>query len=204
MNGKKRHPVASEYVKEYRANRTALARDLYTYFNHTVFKNKLLPDLEMEFSFQQWHTSGQTVVNTFKGKERFSKIYLSVHHLESPQRLRDILIHEMCHVATWLINCDLDVQDHGPVWIKWTEIAQTIHPYITIQRYDHYITQTNHLYICNRCEFDTGERNPLPEHTTCYKCCAGILQRIEIYDPDLTIALNNLRISRPELQSVYT
>lgn len=37
--------------------------------------------------------------------------------LDTPDRLRDTLVHEMCHAAAWLIN---DVSDgHGPFWKAW-------------------------------------------------------------------------------------
>lgn len=37
--------------------------------------------------------------------------------LDTPDRLRDTLIHEMCHAAAWLIN---NVSDgHGPYWTGW-------------------------------------------------------------------------------------
>ena len=37
-------------------------------------------------------------------KERYSEIRLSIKVLDSADRLRDTLIHEMCHQAAWVIS----------------------------------------------------------------------------------------------------
>lgn len=45
------------------------------------------------------------------------KIIHILQILDTPDRLRDTLIHEMCHAAAWLIN---DVSDgHGAFWTAW-------------------------------------------------------------------------------------
>lgn len=44
---------------------------------------------------------------------------LSETLVTSADRLRDVLIHEMCHVATWNINKQQEDQDHGPIWQTW-------------------------------------------------------------------------------------
>jgi predicted SprT family Zn-dependent metalloprotease len=38
--------------------------------------------------------------------------------------LRDTLIHEMCHAATWVIDGTLG--GHGPVWKKWSVFIEVI------------------------------------------------------------------------------
>ena len=42
--------------------------------------------------------------NTGIEEVRASKIELSTKVLDSPDRLRDTLIHEMCHAAAWVIR----------------------------------------------------------------------------------------------------
>lgn len=48
---------------------------------------------------------------------RTSKIALSTKVITSPDRLRDTLIHEMCHAAVWLLNNESG--GHGPFWKAW-------------------------------------------------------------------------------------
>lgn len=48
---------------------------------------------------------------------RTAKIALSTKVITSPDRLRDTLIHEMCHAAVWLLN---NVSGgHGQFWKAW-------------------------------------------------------------------------------------
>lgn len=37
--------------------------------------------------------------------------------IETSDRLRDTLIHEMCHAAAWIIDNKAD--GHGPCWRAW-------------------------------------------------------------------------------------
>lgn len=56
-------------------------------------------------------------LKTLGGVVKSSRIVLATKVLDTPERLRDTLIHEMCHAAAWLIN---DVSDgHGPFWTGW-------------------------------------------------------------------------------------
>lgn len=50
-------------------------------------------------------------------KSRSVRIALSTKVLDSADRLRDTLIHEMCHAATWMVNHISD--GHGPHWKAW-------------------------------------------------------------------------------------
>ena len=50
--------------------------------------------------------------------------------LDSADRLRDTLIHEMCHAAAWIKS---GVRDgHGAVWKAWAEKAQKALPELPI------------------------------------------------------------------------
>ena len=156
----KRHPEAVQYFNDFRATRSELARKLFTYFNATAFGNRLPESLEIELNFQLWIPSGTThTAERIEDGSRYAKIFLSVRHNENPERLRDTLIHEMCHVAAWLIDgsdCPID-GGHGPCWQKWAEHAQSVHPNIIIQRFERNVTYTDFLYKCGDCGCDIGE-----------------------------------------------
>lgn len=49
--------------------------------------------------------------------ERSCRIVLSSKVIDEPSRLRDTLIHEMCHAAAWQINHMSS--GHGPCWQAW-------------------------------------------------------------------------------------
>lgn len=49
--------------------------------------------------------------------ERVCRIVLAPKVLDSASRLRDTLVHELCHAATWVINNVAD--GHGHYWKAW-------------------------------------------------------------------------------------
>lgn len=66
-------------------------------------------------------------------------------------RLRDTLIHEMCHAATWLMN---NVRDgHGPFWKIYARKATLVHPELPmVTRCHSYDINYKYQYQCNRCK----------------------------------------------------
>lgn len=75
-------------------------------------------------------------------------IYLSITFTD---RLRDTLIHEMCHAATWLIN---GVRDgHGSFWKLYARKATVAHPELpTVTRCHSYDIKYKFQYQCTRCQ----------------------------------------------------
>lgn len=69
----------------------------------------------------------------------------------SVDRLRDTLIHEMCHAATWLIN---GVRDgHGSLWKLHARKATVVHPELPmVTRCHSYDIKYKFQYQCTRCK----------------------------------------------------
>ena len=77
--------------------------------------------------------------------ERFSVIELSSKVLDSPDRLRDTLIHEMCHAAAWIISGYPD--GHGPLFKDWARRAMATFPELpVIARCHNYVIRTKYTY----------------------------------------------------------
>lgn len=66
-------------------------------------------------------------------------------------RLRDTLIHEVCHAATWLIN---GVRDgHGRFWRFYANKSAVIHPELpVVTRCHSYEINYKFTYECVRCK----------------------------------------------------
>lgn len=66
-------------------------------------------------------------------------------------RLRDTLIHEMCHAATWLIN---GVRDgHGNFWKLYARKSTLAHPELPmVTRCHSYDIKYKFQYQCTRCQ----------------------------------------------------
>lgn len=127
-----RHVDAIPYLKNFRKNRDELTARLFVLFNEKVFKNNLPRDFSITWNSRLTRTagycrhftkrdSGMTSFESRIGTFSFSVINfsyyfviffkflaseLSVKVVDTPCRLRDTLVHELCHAATWVIdNC---------------------------------------------------------------------------------------------------
>ena len=71
--------------------------------------------------------------------------------LDSPDRLRDTLVHEMCHAASWIISGYRD--GHGHIWKNWATRAMNRFPELpVIARCHSYEIRTKYVYRCQSCK----------------------------------------------------
>ncbi|NXE95178.1 ACRC protein, partial [Menura novaehollandiae] len=89
----------SHYVKYFKKNKEELAQKLYRLFNSTIFEQKLPEDMVIIWNKKMTKTAGYCVTGQRGGSEgkRYARIELSEKVCDSPDRLRDTLIHEVCH-----------------------------------------------------------------------------------------------------------
>lgn len=78
-------------------------------------------------------------------------LFTTVSLLPSLDRLRDTLIHEMCHAATWLIH---GVRDgHGNFWKLYARKSTLAHPELPmVTRCHSYDIKYKFQYQCTRCQ----------------------------------------------------
>ena len=104
-----RHPDAAPYIKSFKKHRDELTYRLFKLFNEKVFNNYFQPDFSITWNARLTRTAGycRHFTKRENGLTIFeSRIELSVKVVDTPCRLRDTLIHELCHAATWVIdNC---------------------------------------------------------------------------------------------------
>lgn len=104
-------------------------------------------------------TAGYCVTGQEKGGgNRYARIELSEKVCDSADRLRDTLIHEMCHAATWLIN---GVRDgHGNFWKLYARKATLAHPELPmVTRCHSYDIKYKFQYQCTRCQNTIGRHS---------------------------------------------
>lgn len=114
-------PSARFFKATYKTNKMQLAEKLFQIYNEKIF-NALIPkDTPIEWNKNMRKTGGRCHQRTKKLRtgevERTVKISLSVKVLDEPHRLRDVLLHEMCHAACFLINKVVD--GHGEIFKSW-------------------------------------------------------------------------------------
>ncbi|KAK2584723.1 hypothetical protein KPH14_007056 [Odynerus spinipes] len=156
------HPDARKYRVTYKNNKEELSKHLYKLYNEKVFDKKLPEDMSIEWNVRMRGTAGycynkKSVIH-LGGTVRSSRIVLATKILDTPDRLRDTLIHEMCHAAAWLIN---NISDgHGPVWTAWANKAMKVFPELPpIRRCHDYKIKTKFTYRCIGCGYSIGRHS---------------------------------------------
>ncbi len=83
---------------------------------------------------------------------------MSVKVLDSPDRLRDTLIHEMCHAASWVITGYKD--GHGPIWKDWARRCTARFPELPlVSRCHTYKIRTKYSYQCMSCGYSVNRHS---------------------------------------------
>ena len=190
MNEAQQHPLASLYHKHFATQREGLLKNLFDYCNAKVFGNLLPKDLKISFHPQLWEHSGLTFAWIDKHGKPVAEIFLSVRHNENPERVRNTLVHELCHVATYLIDgvCEKENNGHGVLFHKWGKHVNSVFPQIqTVKQFDTSVTYTNFLMKCRECGIILGQH--LLFITKCFDC-GGNCEWVNIYDPRLKLLGN--------------
>ncbi|XP_050757725.1 germ cell nuclear acidic protein [Gymnogyps californianus] len=164
---------ASHYVKYFKKNKEDLAQKLYCLYNSTIFEQKLPEKMVIIWNKKMRKTAGYCVTGQTEGPEakRYARIELSEKVCDSADRLRDTLVHEACHAATWLIN---GVRDgHGQFWRFYANKSAVIHPELpVVTRCHSYEINYKFIYECVLCKATTGRHSKSldTEHLACAFC----------------------------------
>ncbi|KAJ7401360.1 UDP-N-acetylglucosamine--peptide N-acetylglucosaminyltransferase 110 kDa subunit isoform X1 [Pitangus sulphuratus] len=149
----------SHYVKSFKKNKEELAQKLYRLFNSTIFDQKLPEAMEIIWNKKMRKTAGYCVTGQTRPEgKRYARIELSEKVCDSADRLRDTLIHEVCHAATWLIN---GVRDgHGRFWRFYANKSAVTHPELpVVTRCHSYEINYKYTYECVQCKARIGRHS---------------------------------------------
>lgn len=146
---------------QFKKTKSDLTCRLFKFFNATIFDNLLPESMQIIWSNRLTKTAGFTkcrrLVKTYSDNsvDRITTcsyeaaISLSEKILDNSSRLRDTLIHELCHAAVWVL--DNASESHGPIWRSWAAKARKIHPELPlIERCHNYDIDYKYKYQCNR------------------------------------------------------
>ena len=106
-------------MKSFSRNRGTMAIEMFEKYNTKVFKDQLPKDLQIIWSKNLTTTAGRALPK---------KIELSVKVLDTPLRLRDTLLHEMCHVAVFNLMPGKKVKPHGKEFRYWASKVTSVIP----------------------------------------------------------------------------
>ncbi|XP_061758042.1 germ cell nuclear acidic protein isoform X2 [Nerophis ophidion] len=149
----------SRYCLHFKKHKEELTSKLYQMYNSSVFDNKLPVNMSVTWNKKMRKTAGYCVTGQERGQgDRYARIELSEKVCDSADRLRDTLIHEMCHAATWLIN---GVRDgHGGFWKLYARKSILVHPELPmVTRCHSYDIKYKFTYQCTRCQNRIGRHS---------------------------------------------
>ncbi|GFS46610.1 acidic repeat-containing protein [Trichonephila inaurata madagascariensis] len=162
--------MENEAEKDFKRNRVLCTNKLYHFFNKKIFNSRLPEDMPVEWSDNLRTTAGYT--HCRRNDEEYScRIELSTKVVTSFDRLRDTLLHEMCHAAVWLVNkqrCQ-----HGPLWQTWASRCNLILPQIQVPTRCHdYQISYRFIYKCRKCNWKAGRHSKCPRllESKCPNC----------------------------------
>ncbi|OXB79661.1 UNVERIFIED_CONTAM: hypothetical protein H355_011047 [Colinus virginianus] len=169
---------ASQYVRHFKKSKEELTQKLYHLYNSTIFEQKLPEKMVINWNKKMRKTAGYCVTGQTKGPElqRYARIELSEKVCDSADRLRDTLIHEMCHAATWLVN---GVRDgHGRFWRFYARKSAVVHPELPVVTRCHtYEIKYKFTYACVACRSTIGRHSKSldTERFVCALCGGRLL-----------------------------
>lgn len=174
------HPDARLYKINFATKKDELASRLFKLYNSEVFNNQLPADMSIKWNPKMRGTAGFCYSKRKKlrtGIVRLARVELAPRVVDRADRLRDTLVHELCHAAAWVVDGVLD--GHGAVWQAWAERAMARFPELPpIRRCHNYQIATKFTYRCTVCGYSINRQSRSID--TERKRCGHCLGRLEL------------------------
>ncbi|KAJ1345085.1 hypothetical protein BSLG_000600 [Batrachochytrium salamandrivorans] len=132
-------------------NKEKLTVQLFHEFNKRVFFSGLPSDMQLEWSIRLNKTAGRTHTHSERNNSgeliRVARIELASKVLDTEERLRNTLMHELCHAACWIIDGD-NRNPHGKLFKRWGDRAMYAYEDITVTTCHSYEISYKYSYVC--------------------------------------------------------
>jgi hypothetical protein len=193
--------AAQRHAFRNRAHRDALTAALYAEYNARVFGGRLPPALPalppggasaahdafqrglgvpLEWRGRLTRTAGLTFSSLHGsggggGAAHAARIALSVTVLDSPLKLAQTLLHEMCHVAVWALS-HVQRPPHGAAFQSWARRATAAYPLRAVTVCHNYKVETRYNYACSACGVHVGRHSrSIAQGEACRACGVGAM-----------------------------
>jgi len=153
---------------------------LKVHFDVLLFGGKL-ETLEVLWNRSLLTSAGKTKLYRETGR---CVIELNPKLLDTDDKVKNTLVHEMCHAAVFLIDKDYN-NGHGTKWLRWVEKAKASDSSLDINVYHKYKSPYSFFYVCSAitcCGVAYGSMKPqTQESLRKYSCrnCKEPLKRVE-------------------------
>eukprot|EP01105_Mastigella_eilhardi_P022186 TRINITY_DN544_c0_g2_i3.p1 TRINITY_DN544_c0_g2~~TRINITY_DN544_c0_g2_i3.p1 ORF type:complete len:689 (-),score=131.23 TRINITY_DN544_c0_g2_i3:54-2120(-) len=166
----------SHVQKQFKKVRDGLASALYAEANNRVFGGKLPANMQISWSVRLLSTAG-TCVNTKKpsGRERTTRIELASKVVDCPQKLKETLLHEMCHAAVFLID-QVSGAPHGTNFKQWGRRVEKGFPDVRVTTCHNYAIDYKYHYYCTVCSRVYGRQSKSIRLSISRCKCGGMLR----------------------------
>lgn len=156
------HPEAQYFKINFKAKKEELVSKLFKLYNCEIFAGKLPENMNFSWNVKLRGTAGfcynKKITKSTGEVIRTSRVELSTKIVDRADRLRDTLIHELCHAASWVIDGVLD--GHGSGWSKWAKMAMTRFPELPpIRRCHNYEIVSKYTYKCTGCGYSINRHS---------------------------------------------
>ncbi|KAJ3299594.1 3-phosphoinositide dependent protein kinase-1 [Borealophlyctis nickersoniae] len=143
-------PTRTPGQTAFKRQKKAQTASLFKEFNRKVFDSRLPEDMEISWSVKLNKTAGRTYTSRqiIDGEWSYSaRIELSTKVVDNEDKLRNTLIHEMCHAAAWLIN-KVNKPPHGDAFKYWGHRATQSFWDIEVTTCHSYEINYKFTYVC--------------------------------------------------------
>ncbi|XP_065771813.1 germ cell nuclear acidic protein isoform X2 [Muntiacus reevesi] len=164
--------------KNYKQNKDELIQKIYSLLNSSVFDQKMPEKIEIGWSKKMVRSAGLCTTGKLRypKRQRYAKIRISLKVCDSADRLRDTLIHEVCHAASWLLDGVRD--SHGDMWRYYARKSNMVHPELPkVTRCHNYKINYKIYYECTQCKSRVGRYSRSLDTTRfiCAKCKGSLV-----------------------------
>ncbi|CAI2348327.1 unnamed protein product [Caenorhabditis sp. 36 PRJEB53466] len=175
------HNEAKVYVKEnalrQKKHRETLLIRLQDILIRRIFSDIPSEKLKLEWNARLRKSAGQCR-NHSNGN---STIEMSPVVCTTAERVRDTLIHEMCHAAVWVVD-RLHKEGHGPGWKRWgARCSSAFRSLPFVERCHSYEIEAKFFYVCENVDCGQEIKRQSKSLDTSRKACGKCLGRFVLY-----------------------
>lgn len=166
--------AAVEVLASKAASLKAVAPHIFEELNSAAFNSALPSDLALRWNPRLRRTAGRCHFISMANATRAARIELSPRVLDTPERLRITLAHEMCHAAHWLVD-GVARPPHGSAFRSWARLVEE-RVGLKVTRTHSFEVHTRYRYSCLACGQCYGRHSRSLDLRTRVCHCGGELR----------------------------
>ncbi|KIM47954.1 hypothetical protein M413DRAFT_61836 [Hebeloma cylindrosporum] len=186
--------------------RQKYAQQIFTELNNSVFEKGLPENTKLDWSKRLRTTAGKAKYHRSRDGVTTTEIELAEKILDCDERIRNTLSHEMCHLATWVIDGKV-TEHHGKLFKAWASRVMKIHPDIDVSIKHNYEISYPFEWECELCSKVYGRfsKSIQPDECVCGACKTGkLIPLFPTKRPATTNKLSRMAAARPQGKHNYS